>query len=126
MDAKEAKFLRVARLREARNRLGICHAAQGGPVVAHVVDIGEPFYFMPRKARSPSCSRPAPTERAPHWPPLPNPGPAICLAADVELEEMGVLPTRRRLDHAVQVFERYLSGDLDPAPDRRLGIFERS
>ena len=39
MDAKKAKILRVARLREARDRLGICHAAQGGPVVAHV-----PFY----------------------------------------------------------------------------------
>jgi hypothetical protein len=44
----------------------------------------------------------------------------------VELEEMGVLATRRRLDRAVPVFERYLGRDLDPAPDRRLGIFERS
>jgi len=80
---------------------------------------------MPRPARSPSCSRPAPTERT-ALASAAQCRSGNCLAADVELEEMGVLPTCRRLDHAVQVFERYLGRDLDPAPDRRLGIFEQS
>ena len=102
MDAKKAKILRVARLREARNRLGICHAAQGGPVVAHV-----PFYAAQGQVAELLA---AGADRT---------GTALASAAHVELDEMGVLPTRRRLDHAVQVFERYLGWDLDPASDRR-------
>ena len=57
MDEEKAKILSVAGLREARNRLGICHAARQRWLISHdftvsvcwpscryVVDIGEPFY----------------------------------------------------------------------------------
>jgi|SRR5215471_822779 len=119
MDAKKAKILRVARLREARDRLGICHAAQGGPVVAHV-----PFYAAQGQVAELLAAGADSTRTA------------FASAAQSRSGNLsrgrrgtgrdGRSPNPSPLDHAVQVFERYLGRDLDPAPARRLGSFERS